>query len=673
MKKVVKLPVKQGNQPSYYPNDMNSDTGEAYKDMRAPNQNPNAQKVLPNFSYKQGYEFIRPAENPAQMIPDNRNIKHSQSILGDLSTFNEYENKDMNCRSRIRLGSEDQDYYYNQDPYFEDVQSKTSKNPYEVIDDYHSRDYTRRNTVFPSPILTPKYNKPSLEYENPKNYYDNQVYNDKRVGYDSFHESPFSTISQPSVIPSYNPPYQNHPKYPQPIADTSYGYENTLPTLHNPSIPPPLNINPNSNNLNYSINPYMQNNPPALDLTRSTSNNSPYFLQNTKIDTQSIYKQTNPPLFTTLPQTGFSSPSNIPQPPFNNEFTNQNPVPQFQPPPNLKNNPIQPKLIDNSKPPSLNIKPLEIPIQNINYTTNIPQSSYNKKNQFLPDNISKTNEEFTKQNAVVLPPPLNIPVSTVNNSFLTMNPISNTFTSPPPPIISLPPIQIKDIFTVLKESTCLLCNESNPNFLSSCKHLYHIKCIKKLQSTKCIKKLQSSKCVKCPEIIKNGWLDIPSANNCHNCLSAFNLFSCNNCNKKSCISCIMHRDLQGCCGDFEKNKIKLYQQCPGCFYDRSICDLVINTCTTHNFLCKKCWNLSTKIGKCILGCYIGNMRFPDIIQCPECYEFEIKYYGEYLCPDKSCESCDKCMTKRSVSVPECIPYCMCTEPMIKKNIEDLWS
>ncbi|OMJ95506.1 hypothetical protein SteCoe_1103 [Stentor coeruleus] len=333
---------------------------------------------------------------------------------------------------------------------------------------------------------------------------------------------------------------------------------------------------------------------------------------------------------------------------------------QFMPPPNLQNianNPIPLQTVYDQKPPPLN---LVQPPQNIDPSGNynlpyIPQVPYDINNQLVPTNPLNIKNKFAKQPEIIpSPPSITTPIITTNLATINM----------PPPIITLTPIQIKDFFIILKESTCLVCNDFNPNFLSSCKHLYHINCIKKLKS---------SKCVKCSEVIENEWFDIPLANNCHNCSSTFNLLSCNDCNKKSCVSCILLRNLQGCCGNLEKNKIKLCQQCPGCFYDRSICDLVLNTCVTHNFLCKKCWNLSTRIGKCILGCELGIMGFPDIIRCPECYEFEIKYFGEYLCPDSSCEDCEKCMAKRYTRIPECTPYCMCTEPMDKKNIEKLWT
>lgn len=681
MKKVIKVP-KIVNQPSHDGKDTNSDKSKFYKDTIAAFQNPMPQWNEPIYSQEQRCGFEGPAENPSEMRPNNKRINHSNTGLGELSTFIHLDDTSMNPETRNSLGGGNQYYYHNDTPSFGYNPSIVTK------DDSYQNIYARSNTAKFKIPQTPQFSNPRNFFEgvheNPPNNYNYQNFESKPIAYSPFSAnegSPFSTLPQPLAQSSSKPPpldYNNPPKPTYPINNASAGYENTLLPMHNPSVPPPLSINPNSKNPAYPPNSQMQHYPSILEHPYQTSNNPPPYLPNTNMNIQPVYEQIKPPPLVIPPQASSNfAPANlvqIPPPPLNSGFGNQYPAPQnnqFRPPPNIPNLVSNPQLVNNKKPPPLNFTAA----QNTNYSIVNPSTDYSLpctsqgsndiNNQMLPINISNTKDRVANQPVEIPPPPLNITgaYKPLPANFSTVNINSNAF-MPPPPTISLSPIQIKDFFTVLKESTCLVCNQSNPNFLSSCKHLYHIKCIDKLKS---------SKCVKCSEAIKSDYLDIPSNNNCHNCLSAFNLFPCNNCNKKSCISCIMLRNLQSCCGNIEKNKVKLYQQCPGCFYDRSICDLVLNTCITHNFLCKKCWNLSARIGKCILGCAIETMRFPDIIRCPECFKFEIKYFGEYLCPDGSCEDCEKCMSKRFLAIPKCIPYCTCTEPMIKKNVEDLWT
>ena len=348
-----------------------------------------------------------------------------------------------------------------------------------------------------------------------------------------------------------------------------------------------------------------------------------------------------------------------------------------------------------SRPPPLNIPPpiitkeSSVPILQNNIIRPPPINVFNNNPDPLPPLINELfnygnlpppiNEPFNYANP---PPPINEPLNyansppPINEPFNYVNsppPINELFNHPntPPPLlnrqysgtITPPPLEnpliksqiIQDIYTALSNEECEICEKPNPNYISKCGHYFHISCLSTSENF----------CVVCKTDLNLKIFNKKPQDSCNVCGNEFSLFSCLECHKNSCFFCITEKKVKNCCISLTKQLKTLQQKCPGCQHLRNLNDLVPISCKTHSLLCKKCWNLGKSLKACII-CSEMHENFTEYVNCKNCGDSEIKYYGEYICMN-NCLICEHCQTLFIIANQKSPKTCVvCNEKMIKK-------
>jgi hypothetical protein len=183
------------------------------------------------------------------------------------------------------------------------------------------------------------------------------------------------------------------------------------------------------------------------------------------------------------------------------------------------------------------------------------------------------------------------------------------------------------------ENKCEYCKQPSVNYVTKCRHFYHINCF-----THVYFYLQS--CVACNTKISIPGLPHLTENECFRCKIKTNLIKCDDCRLSYCFICLQNSNIKVCCQGSLKNLDYLFVECPGCNYPRSYSDIFPMRCKGHGLLCKKCYNLSVAARKCVLGC---DLQFPGAIycDCEACTKRDFKYFDEFVCPN-NCTVCDPC-------------------------------
>jgi hypothetical protein len=175
--------------------------------------------------------------------------------------------------------------------------------------------------------------------------------------------------------------------------------------------------------------------------------------------------------------------------------------------------------------------------------------------------------------------------------------------------------------------SCIYCNTNNIDYIIPiCKHLCHYNCFKNANYI----------CKKADNSVDN------QEEICSICLYDKNIIKCTECKKRYCYICILNRNLDKCCEVLNEKSKDIKTTCPGCLISSPYSEMSPIKCKSHEFLCKKCFNLSIKLKTCILGCELVN-ELSYNCTCKACGIKDIKYFGNYYCPDK-CEVCDTCQT-----------------------------
>lgn len=210
----------------------------------------------------------------------------------------------------------------------------------------------------------------------------------------------------------------------------------------------------------------------------------------------------------------------------------------------------------------------------------------------------------------------------------------------------------KDLFQTLQDENCEYCKQNQPDYLSPCKHYYHINCLFSLAN-------ENSACVKCREPFNFTFFQKPDKNLCQICKNTLNLCACDTCQKKLCYFCIctqrQSKEIDDCCNHTLLKSKEISVKCPGCEKNRWFGDIVPIPCDIHNLLCKMCWNLNINLGRCILGCQLA-ANLGDYIECSLCGETEIKYYGDFICPQR-CSVCNECQMRTLIFTSYKDPAC----------------
>ncbi|OMJ76591.1 hypothetical protein SteCoe_24000 [Stentor coeruleus] len=361
--------------------------------------------------------------------------------------------------------------------------------------------------------------------------------------------------------------------------------------------------------------------------------------QNTSNNPQGSYpynpnypQYSNPPPFYNNPSEGFQGYGTTNNPNIQNFSNTYN---------NVGSSPLQ-------APPSISSHNFTTQNSGFNTSMTPPNSNYGTQQISNPPPIINPPPP-----PIINPPPFNAPPPLIGGiSSLTLPPqlINKTPSNIEPP----PPINIPK-FDLAKE-LCVYCKQSGVQLiLPDCYHLCHLFCY--VENNKCPECKGEERIIEIPYVV--------DMKKCALCRVESNLLACFNCEKQYCFICVNNKTIEGCCDNIKNSLDKYKSSCPGCFYTIGYDNFVPIKCKEHDALCKKCWNLSVAIGKCIIGCEIEN-SMAYYCHCEACDENEIKYFGEFVCPN-NCEVCDFC---QSIQILKCLRKkqeisCPCCE-----NIED---
>lgn len=256
----------------------------------------------------------------------------------------------------------------------------------------------------------------------------------------------------------------------------------------------------------------------------------------------------------------------------------------------------------------------------------------------------------------ILVSPPSTPITTSNSLYESIHILPPPIPIVPPPLKLEPAEPIKTIYEVLKDENCLKCTKPDPDYVSDCKHLYHLECLIQMPTNE-------FNCYSCREKINLSFLIKKRIEACNSCQDLRNLNTCKDCNTSYCYCCLSNTNLLKCCKNFQDpDSVRVL--CPGCCTGKPFRDIVPIDCQVHSFLCKKCWSFGTGIGRCLFGCMM-NVKFENRIECSVCSQNGIPYRGELVC-ENNCETCEICQSLYLLKNPK--KCSNCKENMRKKKL-----
>lgn len=200
---------------------------------------------------------------------------------------------------------------------------------------------------------------------------------------------------------------------------------------------------------------------------------------------------------------------------------------------------------------------------------------------------------------------------------------------------------IKHLFS---QAYCFICGGLNPNFVKGPSEFYHLTCYLNIY------KSESSISPFIPQQL------FKPSHSCSLCKDTQDTYYCETCEKFFCICCCFSQPEAICCSNFlQETKIKL-KTCQGCKYEMNISDFFLDyKCESHDYLCKKCFNLGIATSSCIFDCPIPPLPC-SLTTCSLCSTLSLKYQGRYSCKQK-CELCDPCFYNSFLSNPSTCGKC----------------
>lgn len=189
------------------------------------------------------------------------------------------------------------------------------------------------------------------------------------------------------------------------------------------------------------------------------------------------------------------------------------------------------------------------------------------------------------------------------------------------------------------QSSCSICNTPFPDFKNSENKVFHLNCLI----------TYSKSDPNFFDISQYAYKDflIPTFF-CSICENKERLATCMDCLKIFCTACALNPAKPLCCQKYRQLCMNEYKKCAGCSYYKRVTDFCWQVkCEAHDYLCLKCWNLGSNVGKCVMGCVVDT-KFSCYVQCRACGLWKPRYLGEYRCQN-NCEICELCGYKRLIN------------------------